>query len=492
MKKKLISMMLTAAMVASLCACGGDDSASSNTDNGQNTGGDASAANSEEQPAGGQETQEAQAPEGATTIEVWTNDRHDLEYVESMIDQYNQSNADGIFINLSVITEDYQNMLALAYNGGTAPDTIYGAFDVVGANSLPLNTFADTGILDPLNEYIDADETFQKVNEPYEHAYEGLNLRNGNIYGVYSGMRSGVRVEYNKDLVEAAGYTEIPTKLEDYIDMAKAITEQGGGDTYGIGFTSSSPFERLLEMSAQVSGVFYYDYVNGKYDFSGYREILELGQRFISEDIAYPDQQAVDNMRALFAEGQFALWSNASQEAAVFTDQIPVKDFEWGVAPVPSVTGEIKGALQTTPSKSWGIVSSSEKKDQAWKVIQYFQSEEFIKGYLENGYCLPISTYMDGVIDKSKIGRLADFSMLEYESVYPQPPVINLTGDDYRVVFWNAVMDYVDIDDAIEDLNTRYNEALDADVASGATKRLVISDYDPLHPNNGTMTYLEE
>lgn len=158
MKKKLISMMLTAAMVASLCACGGDDSASSNTDNTQNTGGDASAANSEEQPAGGQETQEAQAPEGATTIEVWTNDRHDLEYVESMIDQYNQSNADGIFINLSVITEDYQNMLALAYNGGTAPD-------VVGANSLPLNTFADTGILDPLNEYIDADETFQKVNE---------------------------------------------------------------------------------------------------------------------------------------------------------------------------------------------------------------------------------------------------------------------------------------------------------------------------------------
>ena len=99
---------------------------------------------------------------------------------------------------------------------------------------------------------------------------------------------------------------------------------------------------------------------------------------------------------------------------------------------------------------------------------------------------------MDGVIDKSKIGRLADFSMLEYDSVYPQPPVINLTGDDYRVVLWNAVMDYVDIDDAIEDLNTRYNEALDADVASGATKRLVISDYDPLHPNEGTMTYLEE
>lgn len=464
-KKKIISIAAAAAMAVSLAGCGGSGSA----DNGavQNEAG------------------ESQAPEGATTIEVWTEDRHDLEYVEAKIDEYNETNQDGIYINLTVITEDYKNMLALAYNGGTAPD-------VVGANSLPLNNFADTGILIPLNDYIDSDETFQKVNEPYDHAYEGQNMRKGNIYSVYSGMRSGVRVEYNKDILEQCGYTEIPTKLEDYINMAKDITEQGGGNFYGIGFTSASPFERLLEMSAQVSGIYYYDYVNGKYDFSGYKEIVELGKRLISEDIAYPDQQGVDNMRALFAEGQFALWSNASQEASVFTTQIPVTGFEWGVAPVPSLTGEIKGALQTTPSKSYGIVSTSQHKDEAWKVIQYFQSEDFLKGYLESGYCLPISSYMDSVIDKSKIGRMADFSLLEYESVYPTPPVINLTGDDYRIVLWNAVMGYVDVDEAISDLNTRYNEALEADIASGSTQRLVISDYDPLHPNEGTITYLSE
>lgn len=482
MKKKVISVLLTAAMVMSLAACGADNNTqSSASDSG-------SASGSTQQSSTGSETGQSetvQAPEGATTIDVWTEDRHDLEYVESMIDQYNESNSDGIFINLTVITEDYQNMLALAYNGGTAPD-------VVGANSLSLNTFVDNGILVPLNDYIDADETYQKVNEPYEHAYEGSNYRNGNIYHVYTGMRSGVRVEYNKDLLKECGYSEIPSTLEEYIDMAKAITEKGNGEFYGIGFTSASPFERLLEMSAQVSGVFYYDYVNGKYDFSGYKDILEQGQRFISEDIAYPDQQGVDNMRALFAEGEFALWSNASQEAGVFTNQIPISSFEWGVAEVPSLTGEIKGALQTTPSKSYGIISSSDNKDLAWKVIQYFQSEEFLKGYLEGGYCLPITSYMDGVIDKSKIGRLADFSLLDYESVYPTPPTINLTGDDYRTVFWNAIMGYVEIDDAIADLNTRYNEALDADVASGSAKRLVIADYDPLHPSQGTATYLEQ
>ena len=476
MKRKLISVLTAAAIAVSLTACGSGSAGNTNT---TAAAGNASAAASEAAGA-------SEAPAGTTTVEVWSEDRHDMEYVEEMVDKYNQENTDGIYINLTIIAEDYKNMLALAYNGGTAPDVV-GA----GANNLPLNIFADTGILFPLNDYIAADETFQKVNEPYEHAYEGNNTRNGNIYFIYSGMRSGVRVIYNKDLLAQSGYTEVPARLADYISMAKDITEKGAGQYYGIGFTSSSPFERLLEMGSQVSGIYYYDYINGKYDFSGYKEIVEMGQQLITEDIAYPDQQAVDNMRALFAEGEFALWSNASQEAGVFTNQIPITSFDWGVATVPSLTGEIKGALQTTPSKGYGIVSTSEHKDLAWKVIQYFQSEEFVKGYLENGYCLPISTYMDGIIDKTKIGRMADFELLEYESVYPMPPVINLSGDDYRIVLWNAVMGYVSVDEAIEDLNTRYNEALEADIASGSAKRLVISDYDPLHPSSGTITYLD-
>jgi multiple sugar transport system substrate-binding protein len=418
------------------------------------------------------------------TITYWVNDRHDSEYMTEVIDKFNEENEYGIYVDMQIITDNYETMISTAYTGDTAPD-------IVG-NSITLKNFVEAGMIIPLTDYIAADEEYQKVNEPYEHAYEGLNALGDDIYWVYTGMRSGVRVEYNIDLLEENGYTEVPSTLEEYIDMAKALTEAGDGEYYGIGFTSSSPFERLLEMVAQVSGIYYYDYVNGQFDFSGYKEILELGQRFFDEDIAYPDQQGVDNMRALFAQGEFALWSNASQEAGVFTTQLPVEDFEWGVAEVPSLTGEIKGALQTTPSKGYAIMSSCENPDAAWEVIRYLQSEEVEKGYLEGGYCLPISTYMDSVIDKSLIGRLADFSLLEYESVYPAVPTINLSGDDYRTVLWNAIQGYVDIDEAIEDLNTRYNEAYDADIESGSIQRLVIEDYDPLHPNDGTVTYLDE
>lgn len=464
--KKFVTAALAATLaVSALSACGGTTASTTTAAGGANA---TTAAGT------------TGAVEGKIVVDVWSEDRHDQEYVQEMIAKYNQENTDNIQINFTMITEDYRNMLSLAYSGGTAPD-------VVGANSLPLNQFADTGILMPLNSFIDADAEFQKVNEPYEHAFEGSNVKDGNMYMVYSGMRSGVRVQYNKSLLEASGYTEVPATLDDYIEMAKKIAEAGNGEYYGIGFTSSSPFERLLEMSAQMSGIFYYDYVNGKYDFSGYKEILEKGRELVTA--AYPDQQGVDNMRALFAQGSFALWSNASQEAGVFTSQIPVTDFEWGVAEVPTLTGEVKGALQSTPSKAYGIVSNTDNKDAAWKVISYFQSEEFLKGYLEKGYSLPITNYMDGKIDKSKTGRLADFSLQDYESVYPTPPAVNLQGDDYRTVLWNVVMGYVEIEDAINDLNTRYNAALDADVASGTTKRLIIADYDPLNPSSGTATY---
>ncbi|MBQ8200684.1 MAG: extracellular solute-binding protein [Clostridia bacterium] len=417
-----------------------------------------------------------------TVITYWTNDRHDMEYLNKMIEKFNAENTDNIEIQMTVITDEYENQILLAYQGGTAPD-------IVG-QSVNLKNFTDYGMLVSLSDYIAADEEYQKVNEPYTHAFEGLNAIGDDIYWVSIGMRSGVRIEYNKALLEKSGYTAIPATLDEYIEMAKTMTAAGNGEYYGIGFTSSSPFERQLEMMAQVSGIYYYDYVNGKFDFSGYKPILEKGRELVAA--AYPDQQGVDNMRALFQTGNFALWGNASQEAGVFTQQLPITEFEWGVAPVPSLTGEIKGALQTTLSKGFLMMSSCENKDAAWKVIKFFQSEEFIKGYLENGYCLPITSYMDQRIDKTKIGRLADFSLLEYESVYPAVPTINLIGDDYRTTLWNAIMGYVEIDAAIEDLNTRYNQAYDEDILSGSVKRLVIADFDPLHPAAGTATYLDK
>ncbi len=264
-----------------------------------------------------------------TVINYWSNDRHDETYMNAMIEKFNASHED-IEIKMTIMTDDFENSIMMAIEGNTAPDII--------GQSVTLKNMVDMNAVVDLTPYITADEEYQKVNDPFNHKYEGLNAIGDAIYWVPSGQRSGVRIEYNKALLAASGFDSIPATLAEYVAMAKKITEDGAANnpvTYGIGFTSSSPFERQLEMMAQVSGVFYYDYANGKFDFSGYKPFLEAGRELVA--VAYPDQQGVDNMRAQFAAGAFALWGNASQEAGVFTNQFPITDFEWGVAPVPSL-----------------------------------------------------------------------------------------------------------------------------------------------------------
>ena len=419
-----------------------------------------------------------------TVITYWSNDRHDEAYMSEVIEKFNAEH-DDIEINMVIMTDDFENSILLAIDGGTAPD-------IVG-QAVTIKNMVDYDAVVDLTPYIEKDEEYQKVNDPFNHKYEGLNAIGDAIYWVPSGQRSGVRIEYNKALLEASGFEGIPATLPEYIEMAKKITEDGKANdpvTYGIGFTSSSPFERQLEMMAQVSGVFYYDYANGKFDFTGYKPFLEAGRELVA--VAYPDQQGVDNMRAQFAAGAFALWGNASQEAGVFTSQFPITDFEWGVSPVPSLDGEIKGALQVNPNKGYLILKSSKNQDAAWEVVRYLQSEEVLVGYMEGGFDLPITSYIDERVDKSKMGRMGEFSLLDYESVYPAVPTINLLGDDYRTTLWNAIMGYIDIDEAIADLNTRYNQAYDEDVSLGFVRRLVVEDYDPLHPSAGTVTWLEQ
>lgn len=479
-RKKVLSVLLAAAMVFSLTACGsGDDTQQVPA----------------QTPEAGQSAEEtpsapAAGKSDAVTIDFWTNNRHDSEYMTAKIEEFNASH-DDIQIAYNVLTDDWLNSVQLAYQANTAPDII----SVQASDDLKLQTWVDAGMLTSLTEYINADEEFKKVTEIDSNKYEGLNSIGDDVYWAPTGVRSGTRIEYNTELVKAAGADSIPSTLKETVELAKKVTENGNGTTYGVGFTSSSPFSRWLEGVGEMSGATHmgYDYKEGKFDFSSWKEVVETAQGFFKDASVLPgtETQGVDNSRALFAQGSFAIWGNASQEAGVFTEQFPC-NFEWGVAELPTLSGEVKGALSCSPNGGYAMLSSSENKEAAWEVIRYFSSEDFLKGYLEGGYTIALSDHMKGVIDASKTGRLADFALQDYENVYPTPPTVTVEGENWQNVLWNVVLGYVSADDAIADLNTRYNDALERGLANGSCKRLVISDFDPLNPSAGTCDYLTE
>ena len=112
--KRATAAVLAGAMSVSLAACG------SSTDGSASSG---SAAASGSSAAASTTTASSGSSDGKTVINVWSNDRHDEEYVTKMVDQYNQTNTDNIEINLTIITDNYDNMIQMAVNGGSnAPD----------------------------------------------------------------------------------------------------------------------------------------------------------------------------------------------------------------------------------------------------------------------------------------------------------------------------------------------------------------------------------
>ncbi len=487
MKKRILSMVLAAVITVMFTACGSANTGTTNAGSADTGSTDTSVTTP---TSGASVADDSTAAGEPVTVEVWSNNRHDETYMTEMVDAFNASHSD-VQINYTIMTDDWQNSIQLAYQAGTAPDVI----TISASDGMKLSDYVSSGMFVSLSDYIAADSTFQDVTEVYDHMYEGLNSINDDIYWAANGVRSGTRIEYNTELVAAAGYTEVPDTLEGVVQLAADVTAIGNGSTYGVGFTSSGPFGRWLEGVGEMSGYTHngYDYTTGTYDFSSWAPLLETAAKFYENESVLPgsETQGVDNSRALFAQGSFAIWGNASQEAGVFTEQFPTT-FEWGVSELPTMDGVVNGALSITPNFGFAMLSSAANKDAAWQIIEYFSSEDFLKGYFEGGYSAPLSSYMAGKIDSTKVGRLADFAIQDYEDVYPSTPSITVEGDAYPTVFWNVILGNISAEDAIADLNTRYNDALARGLQNGSCTRLVIENYDPLHPSSGTCTYLSE
>lgn len=473
--KKLAAIGLAGMMaVSALAGC-----SSGNSNEGKASGGETQSTS-----AGG-ETKKGTASGDKVKITVWTENRHDLAYMNKIVDEFNKTN-DHIEIDYVVQTENYVNLLTMAANSGQSPDL----FNQVKTSDF--KNFAESGIVQPINDYL-TDE-FKKVNEVDEHLYEGYNVQGDKIYWVPCGKRSGSRFIYNKEIFDQLGI-EVPKKLSDLPAVTKSITEAGAGDYYGIIFPgASSPFERWLEHSAEMSGITPYDYKEGKFDFTGFKPYLETVRQMFTENSVFPGSSSmkIDPARVQFSEGHVGIHANASQESTVLTEQFPAK-MEWGVAQLPTLDGEIKGSEACSPNNGWLMSAFTEHPKEAWEVIEYFGSESILKGYLEGGYTLPMSKYMEEKIDKTKIGRMADFSGADYEAVLPVAPSVTPEGENYRDALWNACLpEGGSIDETIARLNQTYNDALDKEVKMGKTKRLVIKDYDPLHPSAGTVEYLDK
>ncbi len=426
--------------------------------------------------------------EDKIVVTWWSGNGHCLEYDQKKVAEFNANNPYNIEINFVYNSESTETMLAMAIQSDQAPDITGGASS---SSSYDLQTYIDNGYIQPLNPYF-TDEYVEATNA-YDLAYQGINAWGEDIYWVPTSIRGSVRLIYNVDLFEAAG-AKVPTTLDELVEAADVITKYGDGKYFGtIMCGASSPWERMCRAIAEKSGVIPYDYVNGKFDFTGYAPIIEAFRKIVANGSFFPgtDSMKVDPMRANFAEGLVGFYGNAAQEVGVLTKQFPTK-MPWAAASLPTINGEVKGAVGYVINHGYQMIRTSKNPEATMKVIEWLSSEDYLRDFYLNGYGQPITQKWVDELANEDLGPIMQFSLQEYDSIYPKLPAVTPEGDFYETELWNLIWSSEDIATALQNLTDSYNYAYEREVAMGKVKRLTVPDFNIMNPGAGTLVYSDK
>lgn len=330
--------------------------------------------------------------------------------------------------------------LITATASGMAPDIFMS-----GAEQLP--ELIESGLIHPLNEYMDA---WGEIDDFYPGALGSSEYR-GVRYGlpIYTSPRV---TWYRKDFFSEVGLdpNHPPTNWDELISATRRLNQEHDGqvirqgyDLHKINGGANANTQEFAMFLAQNGGDLH-DPVTGLAGFNtpaGY-EALEM-MRTLRDTVVKPGQSlslpgGVGNN---LYRGASAIIVQSSNILADFQNPNRVPDLSSELAAMVPPPGNVQNV--TLVYNDWlGVHSHSENKDLAWEFMKYFFSGEVLRDYgLAAGYQSPRrSTFMDFVEHQPLVQHV--YRTLEYGIPYTliTPTPSDLTGafgEQYRKVMAN-------------------------------------------------------
>ncbi|WP_438445459.1 ABC transporter substrate-binding protein [Gorillibacterium sp. sgz5001074] len=465
MKKKPVYMALSGALLLTMTACGSESGSGS----GSSAAPSKSSAGSAPAAAA---TSAASGPK--TKLTYWTGDRGAADHVKAEVAKYNAENKDNIEVEVTIMADNYDQSVDVAFASNQAPD-------IIKMSNSNFPSFTKKGYLEPLDSYMTPD--FKKRFE--KQLLEGGNQIDGKTYSL---PNYGItwRLIYNVDLFEKAGIKEPPKTLKELVETAKKLTEAGkatGAYGFAGNFKNNGGYARSANPIVAMSGgtLDGFDFKTGKFDFTSHKPMLEALRQMRKDGSMLPgvEQLDIDPLRAQFAEGKIGMYINHASEPGVYKNQFPAK-IKWSAAQLPTFDGTVKGAAPFSNATVWlGISSSSKQKDKAWKFLQYMYSPEVLKSYQEDSVGISAVPDVLAVAKKPNIPGMELFVPTKYDAMYPVVPSVTPEGKNLGDEAFKYILDGGDLDKVINDLNTRYNAALDKAKQAGTVKNQPDPNFDP-------------
>ncbi|HET9508034.1 MAG TPA: sugar ABC transporter substrate-binding protein [Gaiellaceae bacterium] len=285
--------------------------------------------------------------------------------------------------------------------------------DVFVMNYRYYGQFASKGAIEPIEERLAASGVFEP-DDFYPEALEAFRWQGEQL--CLPQNVSSLVVYYNRDLFRRAGLPDPQPgwTWNELISIAARLTtdeagnpvassdpDQGGGappSVYGLGVEPT-----LIRIAPLVwsNGGELVDDVDRptRFALETPEAIAALDAFFALRPVIPPDVEVeAEDDESRFANGRLAMILSSRRATPTFRT---ITDFEWDVAPLP-VLREPAGILH---SDAYCITSASERKDAAWRFVEFALSEEGQRITARTGRTVPslISVSREDVfLDPSK------------------------------------------------------------------------------------------
>ena len=366
MKKKVLSMLLTAAMAMSLLAgCGGstDTAADAATDTGAETGAEEDSSTSGEKVT--------------LRMSYWNSE----DTVQALLDYLAQA-VPHVEIEYQFIdNSNYDTIIDTQLSAGEGPDIICES---------PGSTLrhARLGYLAEVNE----------LAAKYSDAGTSVYSLEGNTYAL-PGISWFEGIYYNKALFEENGI-ELPRTFDEYIEVCKKFQDLGitplaaGLKSWEPMLKNSMAFVTAEYLSTEEGKSFGEKYRNGEITMDGtWNTYLEKWSQMITEGIYTTDMTGIDHAQALeqFATGGAAMFCSGPWDYEAIMEKNP--DLQIDMMPFNG-TKESAGWLIGGPGCGFAVNEASANKEAAMEVLAAISTYEGQAALWENNQ--GGSSYLEG------------------------------------------------------------------------------------------------
>lgn len=385
MKKKAVSILLSASMLAAMISGCGSEQAEAPTDG----TGDAAAVQEEaeapsadaeaetEAPAADAEATDAAAEAVTLKWAIW--DKDITPYWNALKDAYEASH-EGVTIEMVDLgSTDYMTVLATELSGSGSD------FDVVTIKDVPgYATLVSKNTLEPLGSYItDAGIDLSQ--------YGGVDKQvtvDGELYELPFRNDFWV-VFYNKDIFDAKG-VEYPTNdmtFEEYDALARKVTDTTfGSQVYG---THYHTWRSAVQLFGVLDGK--HSILDGNYDF--FKPYYELVLKEEDDQVCrnYADLSAEGlHYSAAFSGGDVAMLNMGSWFISTMIASLQSGEYDsslcgnWGIVKYPHAEGVEAGSTLGTIT-GLSVTSVSDQKEAAFDFVEWVSGAEGAKVMAETG-----------------------------------------------------------------------------------------------------------